>query len=54
MNVFSKDVGSDFSSATSLAQVTLSEKWRAVKGNQDVDRTQERSQPDDCKGYWQS
>ena len=54
MNVFSKDVGSDFSSATSLAQVTLSEKWRGVKGNQDVDRTQERSQPDDCKEYWQS
>ena len=47
-------MGSDFSSATSLAQVTLSEKWRGVKGNQDVDRTQERSQPDDCKEYWQS
>lgn len=32
----------------------LSEKWKGVEGNQDVDRAQERSQCDDLKEYWQS
>ena len=54
MNAFSKDVGSDFLSSASLAQVTLSERWKGVEGNQDVDRTEERSQPDDSEEYWQS
>lgn len=54
MNAFSKDVGSDFLSSASLAQVMLSGRWKGVEGNQDVDRTEERSQPDDSKEYWQS